>query len=222
MLCFIFTHHTVHSSWCCVKILSLVDFDLKTTLVNLDMKQYYSFLIQLFNIFYLLHANNYMHGDIHLGNVGCCKIDNEFIYIFDLKIPTYGYTYKLIDFGNSHINEDEDKSINFDIIGLLKIIIDVPIYESDLKYFINLFKYSKFIDINKLILNENYALYFFIYAYCDVFKSIILKSNFKYKNHYLKINPKINIKPMDLFFILKNIHDYKLIIKYLHISLSYV
>ena len=57
-------------------------------------------LLQVSYAMRLLHKHNYIHGDLHPGNVGVMKTGLKAkIKLGKDTIPTYGYQYKLIDFG---------------------------------------------------------------------------------------------------------------------------
>jgi hypothetical protein len=54
-------------------------------------------------IFELQNLFGFVHGDLHTSNVLVQRTREEFMYYFDktIKIPTFGYVAKIIDFGNS-------------------------------------------------------------------------------------------------------------------------
>ena len=57
-------------------------------------------IIQLTYTIKLLHLNDYIHGDIHMGNIGWIKTaKNKKIQILNQSIPTFGYIFKVIDYG---------------------------------------------------------------------------------------------------------------------------
>ena len=49
----------------------------------------------------LLRKNKYMHGDFHFGNVGAIKTTQVTKKLGDITVPTFGFDWKLIDFGES-------------------------------------------------------------------------------------------------------------------------
>lgn len=92
------------SKYCIHKIYSLVD----TTLDKIDIStkvQFYNIVIQLCNIMNILYINNFIHGDIHVGNIGIINSSNN-----NIKI-------KLIDFGKTqsgkYLLKKEKKEYNF-------------------------------------------------------------------------------------------------------------
>ena len=88
------------SKTCIKKIYELVDGNVKDLLPNLNFKQIYSFILQVSIIVDILQKARYIHGDFHSGNIGYIKTDKEFIKYKNLKIPTFGYIYKAIDYGS--------------------------------------------------------------------------------------------------------------------------
>lgn len=92
---------------CIYKIYTRMDTILNKILDKLSHLQIYSMLIQVSYAMRLLHRNNYIHGDLHIANVGVMKTGLKAkIQLGKNTIPTYGYQYKLIDFGLSlHKND---------------------------------------------------------------------------------------------------------------------
>lgn len=89
------------SSYCGIKLWSLVDDTMYSILKNkVDSDQLYDMYIQLVYINFLLWKEGYMHGDLHVKNVGYVKTHKKNITILGHKIPTHGYIFNAIDFGN--------------------------------------------------------------------------------------------------------------------------
>jgi len=72
--------------------------------LNLSKQENNSLLIQILYIIYLLRKSNWIHHDVHPGNIGYKIVDintklklriNNKTYI----IPSYGYIFSLIDYG---------------------------------------------------------------------------------------------------------------------------
>jgi len=62
--------------------------------------QIYSMILQMEYALKLMHANNYTHGDFHPGNIAAIKTKpNSKKKLGDVIVPTFGYDWKLIDFG---------------------------------------------------------------------------------------------------------------------------
>jgi len=88
------------SDYCIKFIYELRDGVLSDIINKLNKKEFYSCVIQVINIIYLLMKAGYTHSDIHFGNVMYKKVPkNTTIKIFDKKVPTYGYIYSAIDYG---------------------------------------------------------------------------------------------------------------------------
>jgi tRNA A-37 threonylcarbamoyl transferase component Bud32 len=85
---------------CLYKIYTKMDVILNNVLKNLTHNQLYSMLLQVSYSMNLLHSHNYIHGDLHCGNVGAVKtLKKATIKLGSHIIPTFGYQWKLIDFG---------------------------------------------------------------------------------------------------------------------------
>ena len=95
---------------CLYKIYTKMDVILNNVLNDLTHKQIYSMLLQVSYAMNLLHKNNYIHGDLHSGNVGAIKtLKRATINLGSITIPTYGYHWKLIDFGMT-LHKDDIKT----------------------------------------------------------------------------------------------------------------
>ena len=150
-----------NSNYCIRKIYSLVDNTLGEIINTLNKQQIYSFIIQFSYIIYLLEINKYIHGDIHQLNIGVIKTSKKYINIFNYKVPTYGYIYKLIDFGRAlHkkdvITKSEKKTYN-DLYGN-EVDFILTILSSNL-HLINYIKKNKIkvneFDVRKAFPNSN-------------------------------------------------------------------
>jgi hypothetical protein len=85
---------------CLYKVYTKMDLILSNVLNILSHPQIYSMLLQVSYAMNLLHKNSYIHGDLHSGNVGAIKtLKRATIKLGSITIPTYGYHWKLIDFG---------------------------------------------------------------------------------------------------------------------------
>jgi len=94
------------------KIYTKMDIILNNVLNTLTQSQLYSMLLQVSYAMNLLHKNNYIHGDLHSGNVGAIKtLKRATIKLGSVTIPTFGYHWKLIDFGMTlHKNNIKTKN----------------------------------------------------------------------------------------------------------------
>jgi serine/threonine protein kinase len=82
------------------KICTLVDTTLDKIIFTLNKFQLLSIIIQITYCVYLLHTNNYVHGDLRAPNIGVNKTTQTHINILSYQIPTYGCVVQLIDFGS--------------------------------------------------------------------------------------------------------------------------
>ncbi len=103
-----------NSNYCIIKIYSLVDAILPDIVNKLNTKQRYSIIIQLSYIIYLLTKHKYIHGDLHIRNIGVKYVDkNKKQDIFGNMVPLYGYQIVIIDYGNvlnkKHIDKKNKK-----------------------------------------------------------------------------------------------------------------
>ena len=117
------------SKHCINLVLDLKDGTLNK--INLNLEQRRSLLIQILYIIYLLRKDNWMHRDIHPGNIGYIKVDKDTQIEIKInnnkyKINTYGYIFSLIDYGScinkKHIKKSSEKKefnkcflMNFDL-----------------------------------------------------------------------------------------------------------
>lgn len=99
---------TAKSKYCCIKVMSLVDGSLENIMESLSYQQLYSMMCQMLWAVSLMHSNGYIHGDLHSGNVGYIKTEEKTVKCFTYNIPTYGYRFLPIDYGN--VCRDEDNN----------------------------------------------------------------------------------------------------------------
>lgn len=151
-------HKLVKSSYCVYKLYSYCD----TTLANLifykeiykEQNKYYSLILQVFYILYLLNKHGYQHNDLHLWNIGVKYTNKKEIKIFGKKIPTYGYLVQLIDYGKiMHKNDKKNKKDT----KLWKTTNDLLSFISYLK----IFSYGEFYNYMDTLLDskkKNYSI----------------------------------------------------------------
>ena len=193
-----------NSKYCIKKIYSLIDMTLDNIINNLTINQIYSMIIQITYNIYLLHINNYVHGDIDMSNIGVIKTDNKFIKILDKNIPTFGYIFKLIDYGiifnKKDISSPEEEVIyNYLLNNELKNLQNFFLKLNNIE--LKKYGYIKNLRINKII-NEDLK----IKKY-DNFDDLFL--------YYLKQNNnKIRIKEEDIIYFVNNNTNYLNIINY--------
>jgi hypothetical protein len=87
------------SKICIQRFYELLDGSAKSLISTLDQNQIYSFIVQVAYIVNILEKHEYLHGDLHLENIGYIKTTKKFIYCDKIKVPTHGYIFKAIDFG---------------------------------------------------------------------------------------------------------------------------
>lgn len=93
---------TMQKSQYCVKMVyDLLDAELGDMNMKMESKKLYSLLAQLSYIVYLFEKLGYIHNDLHFGNIMYKAVQkNTTIKIFNQQVPTYGYLYKAIDYGD--------------------------------------------------------------------------------------------------------------------------
>ncbi len=176
------------SNYCMRKIYTLIDGVLKDIIKTLSHQQIYSMIVQVVNILDLVHLNKYTYWDLNDTNIAYIKTDKEFIDIKGHKIPTFGYLYKIIDYGlvdhisNIH-NKFDLKTFNSRIINDSKKIIE-SLYESR-KIWLYMSKYN----IPSLDFKDSYILFLKTNDYKYI-KTITNDKYLQMKLFYI-INPKL-------------------------------
>jgi hypothetical protein len=222
---FEFKKNLINSKYCILLFYSLIDGTLDNIIDLLSKKQYYSLLIQISYIFYLLTQNNYFHTDIHFENFGYIKTNKIYIKIFNYNIPTYGYIFKIIDYGN--VNNKNNLS-NIKNINELRTFITRFIQN---KKFINYLNENK-IHINykdKLILFKNISEYKLISKLVNniddkfiLYEILFPESyqNFIIGKEFNTIYQKLKIDLIDLFYIMKSNYNPEKIIDYFYMKIK--
>jgi len=222
------------SPYCVRKIYQLINGDLYQLNDLLSPKQIYSMIIQLTYTIKLLHSNDYIHGDIHMGNIGWVKTtENYKIKIFNLLIPTFGYIFKLIDYGMvikkidiKNINEKKKFQDNFlnELVLLVYMMVDTKIYDYINKNKINMnfnrdykqFKESIFYPIiNKYSNLKEIQMFLFDILFPTQYQKIAFNSQ------YSKTIPrKLYIPFDDIIYFILNYKEPNKIIKYFNDKLQ--
>ena len=224
-----------NSKYCIRKLYSLVDTDLSKIIKNLNKKQIYSLIIQLAHIIWLLKTKGYSHNDLHGQNIGVINTKKKYINIFHNKIPisipTYGYIFVALDYGNLtknswELTEYEKNFVNNDIMKILKKLIKyqdkfiigkrqinkllkIKDIEDDLMILITKMPEWKNIDEYILNLDFNDKLILLQILYPEVFQQLLLEDKFK------KINNLVYLIDLeDILYFMKNKSNLKKIIKY--------
>lgn len=215
------------SKYCVRKVYTLIDTTLDKIIEKLTIKQIYSMIVQIAYALYLLHSNNYIHGDFHWENVGVIKTKNKFIKIFDHNVPTYGYIYQLIDYGSilnkkDIANKKEETRFN-EVIGYeLRTIKDflmiTKFWKEVRKYKINTpfkefykeFRKTEEYHLIKTITNNKYSqMYLFDILYAEKSQRMTLGNKFK---KVMKV--KLLIPLEDILYMVKYENNYKDMIDY--------
>jgi len=195
------------SNLCIAKLYSLIDGTLDSIFNILNENQLYSLYIQITYILYLLNKYRYSHNDIHTKNIGYIKTNKEYIKIFGNKIPTFGYIYKLIDYGE--INKIDKK--NPELFSLLYMMYDLNISNYNINWKKSdkiIFNTNEFKIINKNFKYKNLSLFLFSILHNKLYYDIRIKKDIS-TIYFINSNIIINI------ILLMNNLDYKNIILYL-------
>jgi len=225
------------SPYCSRKIYSLVDYSLNDKLKKLNLQQKYSEIIQLIYIVYLMRKNGYIHGDFHFGNVGIKKTNKKYINIFSKKIPTYGYIYSAIDYGEvKHkkykLNKKEKKILKDSIRDSWDIqIIIMLMYKSTFwDYIFKKKMFGQIVNFKKAIKDlKKHDVYPILKTYtdnidqqmqfCDIlYPEIHQKIRLGKKSPKKILKPKFSIPKEDVLYTLMNISDYENLINYFYLK----
>lgn len=216
------------SPYCVRMVYDLVDGSLYELDGKLSVKQIYSMIIQLTYTIQLLHSANYIHGDIHNKNIGWVKTGKTSkIKLGKLNIPTFGYIFKLIDYGmvmNKSNKMTKKEKIEFEnnfvneLVLLIHFMVDSTIYDyiNENKIDMNFdadyvkFKKTKYYDlIYKYSKNRYIQMFLFDILFPDQYQSIA------FGEYYIKTIPrKLFIPFEDIEYFILNYKTPNLIIKY--------
>jgi predicted unusual protein kinase regulating ubiquinone biosynthesis (AarF/ABC1/UbiB family) len=184
-------------------------------------------IIQITYSIKLLHNSNYIHGDFHLGNIGWIKTNKKYIILDRIKIKTFGYQFKLIDFGfvlskfditNKREEKNYNELINKELGYLLYCFVDNKFLEwfnkNNLKYdFTKLYNQLKKTDefkiINKFTSNKNDQIFLYDILFQEQYQKIICGNNYK-----KTIIRKLFIPIQDILVFVKIYQYPDLVIKY--------
>ncbi len=153
----------------------LKDGNLKSIIYNLNHEQLYSFVLQMIYTIYLMNQNGYCHNDIHWKNIAYVKTNKKYIKLFNKNVPTYGYIFSLIDYGENTnkkyvFNKDKSEIKYIDemneLMYIIYILMDIQkLYDNHDKckpynymdkYNINITKFKKIIEIIKTLHEYKY------------------------------------------------------------------
>jgi serine/threonine protein kinase len=203
-----------NSVYCTRRIITLIDNSLLSIINTLTYNQIYSAIIQIYYITNFLHKNKYIQVDAGIHNVGYIKTNIKYIKIDNHMIPTFGYIYKLYDFGSVlHISDTTFSNFNFiKNKELLKIasylyensIIYIDIY-SKKKYITSIMNSPEFEDIKNILKKPAKSPYIYIRMYeilnNEKFKDLINLETEKQKNI------KFYIPKEDILYYIKEINN---------------
>jgi serine/threonine protein kinase len=219
----------VSSGYCIRKVFDLMDGNLTDLIGKLESKQIYTMIIQITYAIKILHKSNYIHGDLHSGNIGWIKTNKKFIILNGLRIKTFGYQFKLIDFGlilskSDITNKREEKNYNELIeteLGSLKyFLVDTKFWDwfekNNFKYdFSKLFndikKTEEFEIIKKFTTNKNDQVFLYDILFQDQYQKIVCGSQYK-----KTIPRKLLIPKEDILVMVKISQNPDLMIKYFY------
>ena len=212
------------SDYCVRKIYTLVDTTLDKIVDKLTVNQTYSMIIQVIYILHILHRHGYIHGDLHLQNIGVIKTNETYIKIFNHNVPTFGYIYTAIDLGDVVNYKDLKNSerskynqIYYNEIPAIKYYIyynDILNYieKNNIKANFNkVYDTLKRFDKSNIIIqttkNIDSQVYLFDVLYPEKYKQLLLGYNIQ-KQFYRKLS----VEYVDILFFVKNENnDIKLI-----------
>lgn len=214
-----------HSPYCVRMVYELIDGNLYELDGKLSLKQIYSLIVQLTYSIKLLHTNNYVHGDIHNRNIGWVKTTNAKIKLGKLQVPTFGYIFKLIDYGmvvNRSNKMGKKEKVEFEnnlaneLVLLVHFMVDSAIYDyiNKNKMDYNLpyakFKKTRFYNlIRKYSTNKYVQLFLFDILFPDEYQSMA------FGEYYIKTIPRKLYLPFeDIEYFILNYKNPDLIIKY--------
>jgi serine/threonine protein kinase len=215
------------STICTRYLFSLIDGSVDTIIDSLNCKQIYSLLCQTMFAIHLLEKHGYVHGDIHMGNIGYIKTKKVYINILGFRIPTFGYLYKLIDYGsimNKNDKNDKKQMQQFNyyfkremFLLASEILIDYgDFWRHVAKYNIKINRFKDFKVFMKS--KENKILKEYIKdndirfsVYTVLFPEKFQKQMFNIKTI---IRPTIHCDQFDYLYIAMNGNNIKKIIKY--------
>ena len=216
-----------NSSYCSIKIYSLIDLTLKDIYEKINDEQYYDIFIQCLYVMYLCNNLGYLHRDWKMDNIGIVKTKDKYIDIFDNKIKTHGYLVVLLDYGGiihkKYILSSYEKKLF--TIKMTDLFFMFDRYKYNMIYnfteFENKYKIDTFdnVKINNKIKkdiqeylpelkknNDILSQYIYKIKYYDKFENQLIDNNIKL------IKPKLLLPQKVIEFMIKNIYDIKKII----------
>lgn len=214
-----FIKNYTKSKDCIIFIYDLKDGTLAKISNKLNLKQIYSCMIQIIYCVYLMRKHGYSHNDLDPRNIAYKKTNEKYINIFNLQIPTFGYIYSLIDYGNIYHKKYryhfEDNDI--DLVCLIYAFTPEPIWKELRKH-----KNYELKDISNLIEKDpslkkyNKILRYFYLFVLDLKKMYKMFELHKVIKNLDKYIIKSKVSKEDFLFILDNINNYQKMIKHFY------
>lgn len=217
------------SKYCIRKVFELVDGNLSDLVGQLEPNQIYSLIVQIAYSIKLLHKYNYIHGDLHLGNIGWIRTNKNYIYLDKLKVKTFGYQFKLIDFGlvlsksdirTKREQKTYDELFKVELGNLKYFLVDNKFWnwfkKNNLNYnptnlFNDIKKTDEFGVIKKFTTDKNDQVFLYDILFQQQYQKIVCGT------HYKKtIQRKLFIPKEDILVMIKIYQDPDLMIKYFY------
>lgn len=228
------------SKLCVHYIYSLIDtviIDYILSWEKFDYKKFYSLFLQTLYIIYILDNNGYHHNDLHGFNIGITHTNEEYINIFNKRIPTYGNNIQIIDFDKvihkkyykNDSNLEENYRYSTDLLKILYSLLAIVSYFPLFKKYKNINpksiqakcyipqKYKDLInkDLSHIpVNNRNGGDYILKMLQISLYK---LYFPFLYQKQVLKVNPIKIIYPIsiqDIKFIVQNLYNSEKVLHY--------
>jgi hypothetical protein len=217
------------SPYCIIKV-----FDLKGGSIGslfdsgkLSQNQIYSMIIQITYAISIMMKYRYIHGDLHDGNITYTKTDKKTITINNQKVPTFGYIYSIIDYGE--VLSDKFKLSKLEkqrwkwnqqiseISSLVEMLVDTSRFwkfmnknkiKPDWKNIHKQFnKQPEYEIIKKFNVGDRFAMNLFAIFFPKVYQQVLSGTDKYFEFKYL-------IPKGELLYIMINVNEPKKIIDY--------
>lgn len=221
------------SKYCIRKVYELIEGNITNLIGKLEIKQIYSMIIQITYLIKILHESNYIHGDLHSDNIGWIKTTDKNIILDKLKIKTFGYIFKLMDFGlvmskSDITNKREEKLYNelieTELLNLKYLLVDTKFWEwfekNNLKWdfektYLEIKKTDEFKIIKKFTENKKDQVFLFDILFQEKYQKIICGLSYK-----KTIPRKLFVPKEDILVMVKISSNPDLLIKYFYDKIS--
>lgn len=196
----------------------------KTTLA-----QEYSMCTQMIYAFHLMQLNGYVHGDIHIQNIGVNYVDpTKTLKILNVNLKTFGRQVRLFDFGRVlntkyELNEEELLLYKYEIKNEINKYISLLVSFRGKKQNLYLIQWNKNLDFFNEWLKSDQAKLVQDYGSNDFDRYLIYQMLYPemfqrkyYGNEYkgtCQLHTKIKLN--DILFIFKNKENLEMILRYM-------